>query len=99
MNVRSLLERSVTDFPATDLDHLADMIKRRLKVIQHHPEVIDGCLPPTALTHQPWLATDVLPTGRSPGLDPAEGIRSLLNHSLTDFPAPTGLTCTPSITS
>ncbi|MCP2339259.1 hypothetical protein [Actinomadura rupiterrae] len=39
----SLLQRSMTNFPATDLDHLAGVIKHRLKVIQHHPDVIDGC--------------------------------------------------------
>ncbi|WP_207946720.1 hypothetical protein [Actinomadura sp. 7K507] len=37
-------------FLATDLDDLAGMIKHRLKVIQHHPGVIDGCLAPTGLT-------------------------------------------------
>ncbi|MDL4818575.1 hypothetical protein [Actinomadura opuntiae] len=40
----------MTNFLATDLDHLAGMIKHRLKVIQHHPDVINGCLNPTGLT-------------------------------------------------
>ncbi|MFD0906163.1 IS630 family transposase [Actinomadura sediminis] len=48
--VWSLLKRSMVNFLATDLDDLADMIKHRLKVIQHHPGVIDGCLAPTGLT-------------------------------------------------
>lgn len=48
--VWSLLKRSMVNFLASDLDHLADMIKHRLKVIQHHPDVINGCLAPTGLT-------------------------------------------------
>lgn len=48
--VWSLLKRSMANFLATDLDHLATMIKHRLKVIQHHPDVINGCLVPTGLT-------------------------------------------------
>lgn len=48
--VWSLLKRSMANFPATGLDHLASMIKHRLKVIQHHPDVINGCLAPTGLT-------------------------------------------------
>ncbi|MFC5745887.1 transposase [Actinomadura rugatobispora] len=48
--VWSLLKRSMVNFLATDLDDLAGMIKHRLKMIQHHPGVIDGCLPPTGLS-------------------------------------------------
>jgi hypothetical protein len=48
--VWSLLKRSMANFLATDIDHLTGMIKHRLKVIQHHPSVIDGCLAPTGLT-------------------------------------------------
>ncbi|MBG6088911.1 hypothetical protein IW256_003024 [Actinomadura viridis] len=33
----SLLKRSMANLLATDLDHLAGMVKHRLKVIQHHP--------------------------------------------------------------
>ncbi|GGU90176.1 hypothetical protein GCM10010182_00800 [Actinomadura cremea] len=40
--VWSLLKRSMANFLATNLDDLAGMIKHRLKVIQHHPGVIDG---------------------------------------------------------
>ncbi|WP_225992794.1 hypothetical protein [Actinomadura rudentiformis] len=40
----------MTNFLATDLDHLTGMIKHRLKVIQCHPDVIDGCLTTTGLT-------------------------------------------------
>lgn len=50
-SVWSLLKRSMANFLATDLDHLTAMIKHRLKVIQHHPDVIDGCLTTTGLTH------------------------------------------------
>ncbi|MBG6088098.1 putative transposase [Actinomadura viridis] len=35
--VWSLLKRSMANLLATDLDHLASMVKHRLKVIQHHP--------------------------------------------------------------
>ncbi len=49
-SVWSLLKRSMANFLATDLDHLTGMIKHRLKVIQHHPDVIDGCLTTTGLT-------------------------------------------------
>jgi hypothetical protein len=47
--VWSLLKRSMANFLAPDLDHLAGMVKHRLKVIQHHPDIIDGCLSPTGL--------------------------------------------------
>ncbi len=49
-NVWSLLKRSMANFLATDLDHLTQVIKHRLKVIQHHPEALNGCLQPTGLT-------------------------------------------------
>lgn len=49
-SVWSLLKRSMANFLATDLDHLTHMIKHRLKTIQHHPEVINGCLTTTGLT-------------------------------------------------
>jgi transposase len=48
--VWSTLKRSMTNFLATDLDDLVGMVRHRLKVIQHHPDVIDGCLTPTGLT-------------------------------------------------
>ncbi|GAA4055857.1 hypothetical protein [Actinomadura miaoliensis] len=40
----------MANFLATDLHHLAGMVKHRLKVIQHHPNVINGCLHATGLT-------------------------------------------------
>lgn len=49
-SVWSLLKRSMANFLATDIDHLTGMIKHRLKMIQHHPEAIDGCLTVTGLT-------------------------------------------------
>ncbi|MFF0519183.1 IS630 family transposase [Actinomadura nitritigenes] len=48
--VWSALKRSMTNFLAADLDDLVGMVRHRLKMIQHHPHVIDGCLPPTGLT-------------------------------------------------
>jgi transposase len=53
----SLLKRSITNFLASDLDHLIGMLKHRLKVIQHHPHLINGCLPTTGL-HLPSATTD-----------------------------------------
>ncbi|WP_433155464.1 transposase [Actinomadura nitritigenes] len=49
-SVWSLLKRSMANFLATDLDHLTGMIKHRLKVIQHHTDLIDRCLTTTGLT-------------------------------------------------
>jgi transposase len=40
----SLVKRGLADFAAANLDHLARVMKRKLKKIQHHPELIDGCL-------------------------------------------------------
>jgi len=54
--VWSLLKRSM----ATDLDHLASMIKYRLK-IQHHPDVINGCRPPQASPSTPHPPTPIDP--------------------------------------
>lgn len=48
--VWSLLKRSMANFSATDLDHLTGMIKHRLKLVQHHPDVINGWLATTGLT-------------------------------------------------
>ena len=61
--VWSLLKRSMVNFLATDLDDLAGMIKHGLKVIQHHPHVIDSCLATTGLT----LTTTPPPSPINPG--------------------------------
>ncbi|WP_433136326.1 hypothetical protein ACQPZ8_29365 [Actinomadura nitritigenes] len=47
----------MVNFLVTDPDHPADMTKHRLKVIQHHPDVINGCLAPTGLTLNTTPAT------------------------------------------
>ncbi|MDL4820153.1 IS630 family transposase [Actinomadura opuntiae] len=49
-SVWSLLKRSMANSLAADLNHLTRMIKHRLKVIQNHPDPIDGCLTTTDLT-------------------------------------------------
>ncbi|CNG17814.1 Uncharacterised protein [Mycobacterium tuberculosis] len=64
-SVWTLLKRSMDNFLATDLDHLTGMIKHPLEVIQHDPDVIDGCLTPTGLTSpshplSPTLVSDRL---------------------------------------
>jgi transposase len=45
----SLLKHGLADFAAANLDHLTQMIKRKLKRIQYRPELIDGCLTETGL--------------------------------------------------
>lgn len=54
----SLLKRSIANFVAPDLTHLARIMKRRLKKIQYRPHAITGCLTATGLTIEPettWL--------------------------------------------
>ena len=45
----SLVKRGLADFAAANLDHLARVMKRKLKNIQHRPELTDGCLTETGL--------------------------------------------------
>lgn len=45
----SLVKRGLADFAAANLDHLARVMKRKLKKIQYRPELIDGCLTETGL--------------------------------------------------
>jgi transposase len=50
--VWSLLKRSLTEFPAANLDHLVRVVKRKLKKIQYRPLLLDGCLTETGLILQ-----------------------------------------------
>jgi transposase len=45
----SLLKRGIVNFVATNLTGLERIVKRKLKKIQYHPELIDGCLAETGL--------------------------------------------------
>ncbi|MET8290080.1 transposase [Streptomyces sp. NPDC005132] len=47
--VWSLVKRGLADFAAANLDHLAQVMKRKLKKIQYRPHLIDGCLTETGL--------------------------------------------------
>ncbi|MFF0477845.1 transposase [Streptomyces sp. NPDC004284] len=47
--VRSLAERDIGDLAAADLGQITRAVKRRLKQIQHHPDLVDGCLAGTGL--------------------------------------------------
>ncbi|WP_433249490.1 hypothetical protein [Actinomadura nitritigenes] len=79
----SLLKRSVVNFLVTDPDHPADMIKHRLKVIQHHPDVINGCLAPRGLTLAPQpAASDARPPSRQnlPALQQGDGVILLMSR-------------------
>lgn len=45
----SLVKRDIGNRAAADLDRITRAAKRKLKVLQHRPEVIDGCLASTDL--------------------------------------------------
>ena len=47
--VWSLLERSVANLAATNLDHLVRVVKRKLKKIQYRSHLLEGCLAETGL--------------------------------------------------
>jgi transposase len=47
--VWSLMKRGLADFAAANLDHLAQVMKRKLRKIQYRPHLIDGCLTETGL--------------------------------------------------
>lgn len=49
----SMVKASLTNFAATSLDHLTQTVKRRLKMIQYRPSLIDGCLTQTGLIMEP----------------------------------------------
>ncbi|GES32568.1 transposase [Streptomyces angustmyceticus] len=48
--VWSLVKRSLDNFAAAGLDHLARVLKRKLKKIQYRPRLLHGCLTETGLT-------------------------------------------------
>jgi hypothetical protein len=43
------MKRGLADFAAANLDHLAQVMKRKLRKIQYRPHLIDGCLTETGL--------------------------------------------------
>ncbi len=47
--VRSLVKRDVGNLAAADLGQITRAVKRKLKMLQYCPEVIDGCLAGTSL--------------------------------------------------
>lgn len=51
--VWSLLKRSIVDFVTADLTSLEQLVKRKLKMIQYRPELMDGCLTETGLILNP----------------------------------------------
>ncbi|MFE2992617.1 transposase [Streptomyces sp. NPDC059262] len=46
----SLVKHEIGNLAAADLSHITRAVKRRLKRIQHRPELVDGCLAATGLT-------------------------------------------------
>lgn len=51
--VWSMTKAGLVNFAATNITHLARAVKRRLKMIQYRPALIDGCLTQTGLTIEP----------------------------------------------
>lgn len=49
----SMLKASLTNFAATDMNHLVRTVKRQLKRIQYRASLIDGCLTQTKLIMEP----------------------------------------------
>ncbi|MET8860876.1 transposase [Streptomyces sp. NPDC004579] len=48
--IRSLVKRDIGNLAAADLSQITRAVKHRLKQIQHHPDLVDGCLSGTGLT-------------------------------------------------
>lgn len=48
--VWSLVKRDIGNLAAADLGQVIRAVKRKLKMVQYQPEVIDGCLAGTGLT-------------------------------------------------
>ncbi|MEY9968339.1 hypothetical protein ABIA33_006423 [Streptacidiphilus sp. MAP12-16] len=46
----SLVKRGIGNLAAADLGQVTRAVKRKLKMFQYRPEVIDGCLADTGLT-------------------------------------------------
>ena len=51
--VWSMLKGSLANLVARSIDHLTQVVKRRLKMIQYRSALIDGCLTQTGLILQP----------------------------------------------
>jgi hypothetical protein len=51
--VWSLLRRGIVNFVTADLASLEQLVKRKLKMIQYRPELMDGCLTETGLILTP----------------------------------------------
>ncbi|MEY2242384.1 hypothetical protein AB8A21_05455 [Streptomyces sp. BF23-18] len=47
---RTLVKRDIGNLAAADLSQITRAVKHRLKQIQHHPDLVDGCLSGTGLT-------------------------------------------------
>ncbi|MFF0557512.1 transposase [Streptomyces sp. NPDC004266] len=47
--VWSLVKRDIGNLAAADLGQITRAVKRQLKQIQHHPDLVDGCLAGTGL--------------------------------------------------
>jgi hypothetical protein len=45
----SLVRRALANIAFADLAHLENLVRQRLRVIQHRPGLIDGCLTGTGL--------------------------------------------------
>ncbi|WP_406001040.1 transposase [Streptomyces sp. NBC_00829] len=45
----SLVKRNIGNVAAADLSQITRAVKRKLKMLQYRPEVIDGCLAGTGL--------------------------------------------------
>ncbi|WP_330309794.1 MULTISPECIES: transposase [unclassified Streptomyces] len=46
----SLVKRELGNIAAADLSQITRAVKRKLKQIQYHPDLVDGCLAGTGLT-------------------------------------------------
>nr|WP_308072614.1 hypothetical protein [Streptomyces bambusae] len=47
--VWSLVKRDICNLAAADLGQITRAVKRKLKMLQYRPEVVDGCLASTDL--------------------------------------------------
>ncbi|MEU1287689.1 transposase [Kitasatospora sp. NPDC005856] len=50
--VWSLVKRDIGNLAAADLGQITRAVKRKLKMLQYRPEVIDGCLAGTGLAFE-----------------------------------------------
>ena len=52
--VWAVIKGQLADFAAANLDHLVQVVKRKLKKIQYRPQLLNGCLAETGLIIKPW---------------------------------------------